>query len=181
MSDLSTGGSMELEKESGEVPCGRKYGGGSPWRGILWDDCKCNFLLWFELFQCRSVCIWRRKEHIVFLWAASAFLAYLVCQSEKGLIWMFFSFLSRKALTRYQMLFRHMFYCKHVERQLCNVWISNKTAKQFSLHSAKWYGLFSCWVSCEALVFLVSMLVRYVMTWIRSFWQETDYYKFLTG
>jgi hypothetical protein len=44
----------------------------------------------------------------------------------------------RKALTRYQMLFRHMFYCKHVERQLCSVWISNKTAKQCALHSAKW-------------------------------------------
>ena len=24
-----------------------------------------------------------------------------------------------QALTRYQMLFRHLFYCKHVERQLC--------------------------------------------------------------
>lgn len=36
------------------------------------------------------------------------------------------------------MLFRHMFYCKHVERQLCSVWISNKAAKQYSLHSAKW-------------------------------------------
>ncbi|XP_064218840.1 gamma-tubulin complex component 2 isoform X1 [Aotus nancymaae] len=46
--------------------------------------------------------------------------------------------INRKALTRYQMLFRHMFYCKHVERQLCSVWISNKTAKQHSLHSAKW-------------------------------------------
>lgn len=44
----------------------------------------------------------------------------------------------RKALTRYQMLFRHMFYCKHVERQLCSVWISNKTAKQHSLPSAQW-------------------------------------------
>lgn len=44
----------------------------------------------------------------------------------------------RKALTRYQMLFRHMFYCKHVERQLCSVWISNKAAKQYPPHSAKW-------------------------------------------
>ncbi|KAK2545100.1 Tubgcp2 [Columba livia] len=50
--------------------------------------------------------------------------------------------INRKALTRYQMLFRHMFYCKHVERQLCNVWISNKTAKQFSLHSAKWKSFY---------------------------------------
>ncbi|CAH2321645.1 gamma-tubulin complex component 2 [Pelobates cultripes] len=48
--------------------------------------------------------------------------------------------INRKALTRYQMLFRHMFYCKHVERLLCNVWISNKAAKQFSLHSAKWFA-----------------------------------------
>lgn len=48
--------------------------------------------------------------------------------------------INRKALTRYQMLFRHLFYCKHVERQLCNVWISSKTAKQYSLHSSKWFA-----------------------------------------
>ncbi|TSK14574.1 Gamma-tubulin complex component 2 [Bagarius yarrelli] len=48
--------------------------------------------------------------------------------------------INRKALTRYQMLFRHMFYCKHVERLLCNVWISNKSTKQYSLHSAKWFA-----------------------------------------
>uniref|UniRef100_A0A4W3I0W3 Gamma-tubulin complex component n=1 Tax=Callorhinchus milii TaxID=7868 RepID=A0A4W3I0W3_CALMI len=48
--------------------------------------------------------------------------------------------INRKALTRYQMLFRHMFYCKHVERQLCNVWIGNKVARQYSLHSAKWFA-----------------------------------------
>uniref|UniRef100_A0A4W5JWH9 Gamma-tubulin complex component n=1 Tax=Hucho hucho TaxID=62062 RepID=A0A4W5JWH9_9TELE len=48
--------------------------------------------------------------------------------------------INRKALTRYQMLFRHIFYCKHVERLLCNVWISNKTAKQYALHRAKWFA-----------------------------------------
>ncbi|XP_076078123.1 gamma-tubulin complex component 2-like isoform X5 [Mytilus galloprovincialis] len=57
--------------------------------------------------------------------------------------------LNRKALTRYQMLFRHLFYCKHVERQLCrnlhyqllkHVWIGNKAAKMYSLHSCKWYS-----------------------------------------
>ncbi|KAM8888576.1 gamma-tubulin complex component 2 isoform 1-T2 [Synchiropus picturatus] len=48
--------------------------------------------------------------------------------------------INRKALTRYQMLFRHMFFCKHVERLLCNVWISNKDSKQYSLHSAKWFA-----------------------------------------
>ncbi|XP_043912715.1 gamma-tubulin complex component 2 [Protopterus annectens] len=48
--------------------------------------------------------------------------------------------ISRKALTRYQMLFRHLFYCKHVERLLCTVWISNKIAKQYPLHTAKWFA-----------------------------------------
>uniref|UniRef100_A0AAY5KX37 Gamma-tubulin complex component n=1 Tax=Esox lucius TaxID=8010 RepID=A0AAY5KX37_ESOLU len=48
--------------------------------------------------------------------------------------------INRKALTIYQMLFRHIFYCKHVERLLCNVWISNKTAKQYALHRAKWFA-----------------------------------------
>uniref|UniRef100_A0A1A7YDN6 Gamma-tubulin complex component n=1 Tax=Iconisemion striatum TaxID=60296 RepID=A0A1A7YDN6_9TELE len=48
--------------------------------------------------------------------------------------------INRKALTRYQMLFRHMFYCKHVERLLCNAWISNKDFKQYSLPSAKWFS-----------------------------------------
>lgn len=91
---------------------------------------------------------------------SSLSLHSLVCQSEQDFkIWMGFSFLSRKALTRYQMLFRHMFYCKHVERQLCNVWISNKTAKQFSLHSAKWYSFLFVFFQ-----FWVSLLIRYLMT-----------------
>ncbi|CAL1527204.1 unnamed protein product [Lymnaea stagnalis] len=48
--------------------------------------------------------------------------------------------LSRKALTRYQILFRHLFYCKHVERQLCNVWIGNKQTKMYALSSSRWYS-----------------------------------------
>ncbi|CAG5903300.1 unnamed protein product [Menidia menidia] len=51
-----------------------------------------------------------------------------------------FDYIVKKALTRYQMLFRHMFFCKHVERLLCNVWISNKDFRQYSLHSAKWFA-----------------------------------------
>ncbi|XP_064628663.1 gamma-tubulin complex component 2-like isoform X2 [Lineus longissimus] len=48
--------------------------------------------------------------------------------------------LNKKILTRYQMLFRHLFYCKHVERQLCNVWLMNKVAKQYTLQSTRWYA-----------------------------------------
>ncbi|XP_078583953.1 gamma-tubulin complex component 2-like [Branchiostoma floridae x Branchiostoma japonicum] len=48
--------------------------------------------------------------------------------------------INRKALTRYQMLFRHLFYAKHVERQLCNMWLNSKTAKQYNLQSPRWYA-----------------------------------------
>ncbi|ROT70212.1 Gamma-tubulin complex component 2 [Penaeus vannamei] len=34
--------------------------------------------------------------------------------------------LDRKTIACYQMIFRHLFYCKHVERLLCRVWVSNK-------------------------------------------------------
>ena len=35
--------------------------------------------------------------------------------------------LNQKAIARYQMLFRHIFYIKNVERLLCSVWVDNKT------------------------------------------------------
>lgn len=37
--------------------------------------------------------------------------------------------LSRKVLSNYQMLFRRIFYVKHVERQLCGLWLSDKPSK----------------------------------------------------
>lgn len=46
--------------------------------------------------------------------------------------------ISRKCLFKYQMLFRHLFYCKHVERQLCATWSSHKVAKRCSLQSNSW-------------------------------------------
>lgn len=39
--------------------------------------------------------------------------------------------LNHKAIACYQMIFRHLFYCKHVERLLCRVWLCNKVAKKF--------------------------------------------------
>lgn len=38
--------------------------------------------------------------------------------------------INRKALTKYQLLFRHLFYCKHIERQLCAAWLSRKADNQ---------------------------------------------------
>ncbi|CAG2176410.1 unnamed protein product [Oppiella nova] len=48
--------------------------------------------------------------------------------------------ISRKNITCYQMLFRHLFYCKYVERQLEEVWKGNKIAKRFTLNAVTGYG-----------------------------------------
>ena len=37
--------------------------------------------------------------------------------------------LSRHALIKYQLLFRHLFHCKHVERQLSSSWLKQQATK----------------------------------------------------
>ena len=46
--------------------------------------------------------------------------------------------ISRKCLFKYQMLFRHLFYCKHVERQLGVSWSLYKQTKDSLLSSDSW-------------------------------------------
>jgi len=41
--------------------------------------------------------------------------------------------LDYRAITCYQMIFRHLFFCKHVERQLCKVWVAKKSLKKSDL------------------------------------------------
>ncbi|XP_061837149.1 gamma-tubulin complex component 2 isoform X2 [Nerophis lumbriciformis] len=83
----------------------------------------------------------KQEKSIINADASDAALSGLEAFSFDYIVkWPLSLIINRKALTRYQMLFRHMFYCKHVERLLCNVWISNKDSKQLSLHSAKWFS-----------------------------------------
>lgn len=44
--------------------------------------------------------------------------------------------INKRTLTKYQILFRHLFYCKYVERTLCNAWIRNKFTKELLLGSS---------------------------------------------
>lgn len=37
------------------------------------------------------------------------------------------------------MIFRHLFYCKYVERMVCQVWKCNKVAKKFHFDDAQHY------------------------------------------
>lgn len=41
--------------------------------------------------------------------------------------------ISRKCLTKYQILFRHLFYCKYVEKQLCNSWMLHQSTKELNI------------------------------------------------
>ncbi|KRK06576.1 gamma-tubulin complex component 2 homolog isoform X2 [Drosophila yakuba] len=47
--------------------------------------------------------------------------------------------LNHISISKYQMLFRQLFYCKHVERQLCKIWKENSIAKKFSPQAAELY------------------------------------------
>jgi len=41
--------------------------------------------------------------------------------------------ISRKELTKYQLIFRHLFFCNHVKRQLSKTWGSHQTFKELDL------------------------------------------------
>eukprot|EP00698_Gefionella_okellyi_P017487 TRINITY_DN511_c0_g1_i1.p1 TRINITY_DN511_c0_g1~~TRINITY_DN511_c0_g1_i1.p1 ORF type:complete len:695 (+),score=171.59 TRINITY_DN511_c0_g1_i1:242-2086(+) len=47
------------------------------------------------------------------------------------------------SLTKYQIMFRHLFYCKHVERQLCAAWQNDQSTKEYDIrrHLARMYAL----------------------------------------
>eukprot|EP01117_Protostelium_nocturnum_P017756 TRINITY_DN7283_c0_g1_i1.p1 TRINITY_DN7283_c0_g1~~TRINITY_DN7283_c0_g1_i1.p1 ORF type:complete len:773 (-),score=225.32 TRINITY_DN7283_c0_g1_i1:228-2546(-) len=44
--------------------------------------------------------------------------------------------ISRKSLTKYQLIFRHLFLCKYVERQLCTAWGHHQSMKELDLRRA---------------------------------------------
>lgn len=47
--------------------------------------------------------------------------------------------LNQLTISKYQLIFRQLFYCKHVENYLCRVWIANKSAKKFDHETSELY------------------------------------------
>jgi gamma-tubulin complex component 2 len=41
--------------------------------------------------------------------------------------------ISRRAITKYQLIFRHLFFCKYVERHLGNTWLLHQSTKELNL------------------------------------------------
>ncbi|KAL5282746.1 TUBGCP2 family protein [Megaselia abdita] len=79
--------------------------------------------------------------------------------------------LNQFAISKYQMLFRQLFYCKHVERQLCIIWKENTTAKKFSPHTANLYrGAFTL---SQRMMNAIQNLEYYMMIEvIEPFWHD---------
>ncbi|XP_076348938.1 gamma-tubulin complex component 2-like isoform X2 [Tachypleus tridentatus] len=69
--------------------------------------------------------------------------------------------INRKVLACYQMLFRHLFYCKHVETLLGSVWTLNKVAKSFSLNASCSYA--SAFALRQRMLNFVQNLEYYMM------------------
>ena len=60
---------------------------------------------------------------------------------EYSVKWPLSLVISYRSLYKYQLLFRHLFYCKHVERQLCASWRSHRTSMGTRLQPNTWYGV----------------------------------------
>lgn len=104
------------------------------------DDLKPELLpydLQYQMFRILSIQTRDEKEYCVQAGKTLTGLEAFVFNYDVK--WPVSLIINRKAITCYQMLFRQLFYCKHVERQLCRVWISNKIAKTFTHEVAMAY------------------------------------------
>ncbi|XP_037070798.1 LOW QUALITY PROTEIN: gamma-tubulin complex component 2-like [Pollicipes pollicipes] len=106
------------------------------------DDLRPELLgydLMTQMMKILSIETYEEKEH----WAPAERLTISGLEAftfGSAVTWPVSLVLNRKALACYQMIFRHLFYCKHVERQLCQLWLSNKVVKQFGAGGDRGYA-----------------------------------------
>ncbi|XP_057667041.1 gamma-tubulin complex component 2-like isoform X4 [Diorhabda carinulata] len=105
------------------------------------DDLRTELLpydLQFQMFKILS--IQTNSEQVY--WSVAEQEKLLMIQSfsfSYEVHWPLSLILNRKSLACYQMIFRHLFYCKYIERMICQVWKSNKVAKKFPFDDAQHY------------------------------------------
>ncbi|KAL1459406.1 hypothetical protein WDU94_011390 [Cyamophila willieti] len=68
---------------------------------------------------------------------------------------------NQKIIGCYQMLFRHLLLCKHVERQLCNVWLCQKSIKTASKSTREAY--LKSFALRQQMLFCIQNLEYYMM------------------
>ncbi|KAF6021141.1 TUBGCP2 [Bugula neritina] len=80
---------------------------------------------------------------------------------------------NKKVLFRYQMLFRHLFYMKHVERLLNAVWVNNSTAKGYTRQQLHQFS--SAFLLRHKMLNFIQHLQYYMMIEvIDSYWTEFE-------
>ena len=78
-----------------------------------------------------------------------------------------------ETLSKYQILFRHIFFIKHVERNLCNVWLCTKSGELCLGRSNRFYAL-SCALKQRMLNFVQNLLNYMTFEVIESHWNELE-------
>ncbi|XP_014475537.1 PREDICTED: gamma-tubulin complex component 2-like isoform X2 [Dinoponera quadriceps] len=104
------------------------------------DDLKPELLpydLQYQMFRILSIQTRDEKEYC--LQAGKTLTGLEAFVFNYDVKWPVSLIINRKAIACYQMLFRHLFFCKHVERLLGRVWVSNKIAKTFTHEVAMAY------------------------------------------
>ncbi|KAJ8927046.1 hypothetical protein NQ314_020533 [Rhamnusium bicolor] len=105
------------------------------------DDLRTELLqydLQFQMFKILSIQTNSEQEY----WSSIEPKKLLMIESFSfgyEVHWPLSLILNRKSLACYQMIFRHLFYCKYIERMICQVWKSNKVAKKFHFDDAQHY------------------------------------------
>ena len=74
-------------------------------------------------------------------------------------------------MIKYQILFRHLFFCKHVELQLCRVWLQMQTTKELEIRAAMGHS----YSLRQRMIHFVQNLLYYVSVEVlEQHWHELD-------
>lgn len=105
------------------------------------DDLSCeleSYTLMEQLFAIRNITGGgnRRGEMQPIFTTAQHFKGLETFVLNYAVRWPLTLIISRRTLTKYQLIFRHLFFCKYVERQLSNTWLIHQSTKELNLHAA---------------------------------------------
>lgn len=67
--------------------------------------------------------------------AATGLKGYNVFCLDVRISWPLSLVLSPAAVLRYQLLFRHLFFCRYVERSVCGAWVAHQACKELELRA----------------------------------------------
>lgn len=67
--------------------------------------------------------------------------------------------ISRKALTKYQLIFRFLFHCEHVNRQLCGAWQAHQAVRAVKMRGT---GILRSSLLCRSMLKFINSLLHYL-------------------